>query len=82
MRRSARPHHCHAIDCKLDVPPRLLMCAAHWALVPAELQRRVYAAYTPGQEHLGYVTGAYLEAAAAAVQAVARAEGKMRRAEA
>lgn len=34
-------HHCHAVGCKKSVPPRLLMCKPHWALVPVELQVEV-----------------------------------------
>jgi hypothetical protein len=44
------PHTCHAFDCKRPIPRRLLMCPAHWALVPSNLQAEIYRLYQPGQE--------------------------------
>ena len=35
-------HHCHALGCKADCPPRWLMCRPCWAKVPADLQAEVY----------------------------------------
>lgn len=35
-------HHCHALWCKAPCPPRMLMCAAHWRMVPKSLQDEVY----------------------------------------
>jgi hypothetical protein len=35
-------HHCHALGCKADCPPRWLMCRPCWAQVPADLQAEVY----------------------------------------
>jgi hypothetical protein len=43
------PHTCHARGCSKPVKPELLMCAAHWRLVPKVIQRAVWAAYRPGQ---------------------------------
>lgn len=40
-------HVCPVIRCKTIVPNRYLMCAPHWRMVPAALQRAVWAAYTP-----------------------------------
>lgn len=67
-------HLCHARGCDTAVPPKLLMCGRHWRLVPKALQRAVYAAYVPGQERSKDPTPEYLDAAMAAVEAVAEAE--------
>jgi hypothetical protein len=41
-------HVCPILRCTVRVSDRLLMCGPHWRLVPAELQRAVYAAYGYG----------------------------------
>ena len=69
------PHTCHAIKCSIPVPPRLLMCDAHWFAVPLHLRRAVWHAYVPGQERTKTPTDAYLQAAAQAIIAVAEQEG-------
>lgn len=38
-------HKCPANGCTTMVPYHLLMCSAHWARVPAELQRVVYSTW-------------------------------------
>jgi hypothetical protein len=68
------PHLCHARGCGRAVPPRMLMCLAHWRLVPRPLQEAVWATYVPGQEVRKDPTGEYLAAARAAVDAVAARE--------
>ena len=68
-------HTCHAQGCNVAIPPRLLMCAKHWATVPRELQRRVWATYRPGQEVTKDPSAEYLEAMGQAIRAVAIAEG-------
>jgi hypothetical protein len=71
----ALPHFCHARGCKEVVPRELLMCAAHWRLVPRTLQRAVWLAYQPGQEAgKAPLTSTYLDAARAAIEAVVKAE--------
>jgi hypothetical protein len=40
-------HRCHAKLCKNPCPPRHLMCATCWSIVPADLRSEVYA--TVGQ---------------------------------
>ncbi len=35
-------HHCHALGCKRECPPRWLMCRACWAKVPASMAAEVY----------------------------------------
>ncbi len=70
-------HVCHAAGCTARVPPRMLMCRPHWAMVPVELQQAVQAAYRPGQERLNPRPSlAYIAAHKAAVNAVAAFEGR------
>lgn len=53
----------------------MLMCPRHWRMVPKPLQRAVWATYVDGQEDRKDPSAAYIEAALAAVAAVAKAEG-------
>jgi hypothetical protein len=70
--RVAGPEHvCHAEGCNTPVPPKMLMCLKHWRMVPRDLQRRVWAAYVPGQEVSKNPTDEYMEVQRAAVRAVA-----------
>lgn len=68
-------HRCHARFCSTSVPPRMLMCTAHWRMVPYRLQTDVWDAYVPGQEVRKDPTPEYLKAARAAINAVAEKEG-------
>lgn len=54
-------HLCHAEACQATVPPKLLMCAKHWRMVPKVLQDEVWALYIPGQEVTKDPTIEYLE---------------------
>lgn len=76
MGEAATPKHtCHAEGCTRAVPPRLLMCARHWGMVPPALQGEVWRHYRPGQESDGKpITREYADAARAAIRAVAVAE--------
>ena len=65
------PHHCHAEGCELIVPPKLLMCANHWFMVPKPLRDAVWRTYRPGQERDKRPSPEYLAAAKAAIEAVA-----------
>jgi hypothetical protein len=67
---TSKPHYCHARGCSIPVPPRLLMCRKHWAMVPRHLQARVYAEYCSGQERTKTPSRAYLQAALDAINAV------------
>lgn len=67
-------HTCHAEGCTRVVPPRLLMCPRHWAMVPPALQAGVWRHYRTGQEIDKRPTREYLDAAHAAIAAVAVAE--------
>lgn len=69
-------HTCHARGCKAPVPPARLMCLRHWRMVPKNLQRAVWATYELGQELTKDPSLEYLEAATAAVNAVAEIEAK------
>ena len=69
-------HVCHAEGCETRVPPRLLMCPMHWRMVPHQVQRRVWAAYVPGQEVRKDPTRAYMAAHHLAIAAVAAREGR------
>ncbi len=67
-------HHCHAKDCKQEVPPRLLMCLGHWRLVPRRIQHAVNDAFNPRQcqqvQDRPHPSGAWMVAADAAICAV------------
>ena len=69
-------HLCHAKGCPTGVPPKMLMCLKHWRLVPRSLQARVWEHYRHGQEIDKSPTEAYLTAANAAIDAVAKAEAR------
>jgi hypothetical protein len=71
-------HMCHAVECKREVPPLLLMCPRHWRLVPKEIQHRVYTHYRRGQcDGKVRPSAAWHLAAAEAIAAVALHEGKL-----
>jgi hypothetical protein len=63
-RRPVATRCCAAVGCQTVVNVPLLMCVEHWRLVPAALQRHVWACY----RRLGHEPGAH-EAHAKAVQA-------------
>lgn len=69
-------HTCHAIQCDKQVRPELLMCRAHWFMVPKPLRSKVWETYQDGQCDTFDPTSAYCQAAKAAVIAVAQKEGR------
>lgn len=71
-------HTCHAHGCTVAIPPKYFMCPRHWRMVPAALQAAVWATYRPGQEVDKEPTVAYLEATAAAKEAVKEHEEQRR----
>jgi hypothetical protein len=75
-RSTPRPdgHHCHATGCTKAVKPELLMCLAHWRMVPQIIQRAVWANYRPGQCDDKDPSEAWHVAADAAIGAVASRE--------
>lgn len=68
-------HRCHAAQCDNPCPPKHLMCASCWRLVPATIQARVYASF----RRRGAVTDAraapWWRAQADAIEANALARG-------
>jgi hypothetical protein len=81
-RKSRRGHQvgattvrCRANECGIAIDAKLLMCGKHWRLVPESLRRGVWRHYRDGQR-IDTATAEYFQAAAEAVEAVARAEGK------
>lgn len=70
----AGEHLCHARGCSEPVPPKLLMCAKHWRMVPANLQAAVWRTYRAGQEIDKRPSHDYLDAARAAIAAVEEKE--------
>ena len=69
-------HHCHAIDCPIEVPPKMHMCQKHWRMVPKVLQDLIWYHYRAGQEIDKKVTIAYLATAFVSISCVALKEGK------
>jgi hypothetical protein len=43
-------HHCHAIGCHREIPPRRFMCRQHWYALPRHYQQAIWRHYRPGQE--------------------------------
>lgn len=72
----SRHHTCHAVNCDVQVPPRMHMCRHHWYMVPKALRDALWAAYRPGQERTLTPSAEYLGAAARCVGAVGEAEGQ------
>lgn len=76
-------HRCEANGCERLVPSHLLMCAAHWRLVPNDIQRDVYRTHRAiggdiPHQRLNAVK-AYRQAVSAAVSAldgIASQQGK------
>lgn len=60
-------HPCPITVCGLRIPHNKLMCRPHWAMVPASLQRAVYAAWAGG---LGAGSKVHRDAVQAAIDAV------------
>lgn len=74
-RNLSMAHVCHARGCTTAVRPELLMCGRHWRMVPKAVQQAVWRAYRPGQCEDRHVSLGWLEAANAAIGAVATREG-------
>lgn len=69
-------HTCHAIECKVQVKPAMLMCKRHWFSVPKAIRDAVWANYRSGQEGDWKPSKEYCEAAKLAVRAAAEKEGR------
>lgn len=73
-------HYCHAKGCAASCPPRMLMCRAHWSMVPGDLQRSVYATVKERDPRSIDATWApWWRASERAIAAVALAEGRFTR---
>jgi hypothetical protein len=71
---------CDANHCRREIDASKGMCAAHWNMVPAEIQRRIYAAaraHKTSAQRLSSVD--FLEAWADAVESVATQEDRLTR---
>lgn len=73
-KRGNSNHHCHARNCKLKVPPEMLMCKRHWFMVPMPIRNRVWKHYRKGQCDDMRPSEEWLEAANDAIAAVYKAE--------
>jgi hypothetical protein len=62
------------MGCEVEIAPKLLMCPAHWQMVPKSLQQKVWASYRKGQEITKTPSKDYVTAAMNAVRYVARRE--------
>lgn len=58
-----RDHHCHWPGCSRNVPPAMWGCKAHWFALPAELRRKIWRTFKPGQEISARPSADYVEAA-------------------
>lgn len=65
-------HRCAATHCTRQCDRKYLMCRDHWAMVPRPIQSAVYATHNPTASP----TREYVSAVSAAIDAVAKAEGK------
>lgn len=70
-------HECAAIGCGKTISGDMLMCAAHWRMVPAGVQARVWASWRsfqriPATNHLMFFERrrAYLTARQAAIDSI------------
>lgn len=68
-------HNCSATGCQKQVPLNLLMCMAHWRMVPAPLAREVYRTWQI-RDRGNARTLAYQAAVAAAIAAVAAKQNR------
>ena len=75
-REKIMKHECHATGCKNHIPPAMLMCRAHWFMVPKNIRDEVWGAYRPGQEVTKDPNEKYMTAYKRAVVAVEIKEGR------
>lgn len=67
-------HTCHATNCNQRVPPKMFMCLHHWRMIPPVMQKRIWAAYRPGQEVDKRPSEEYLKVTAEAIRFVRERE--------
>lgn len=61
----------------MEVPPEMLMCRAHWWMVPTGLRAEVWRTYRAGQEITKDPSAEYLRAMRDAIEAVAKREAEI-----
>lgn len=64
-------HACHAHDCTLEVPPRMLFCRRHWYSLRKPLRDAIWREYRAGQEHDKLPSARYMAVQRRAVGEVA-----------
>jgi len=69
-------HTCHAIECKKEIKPELLMCFKHWHMVPPDTQKSIWCHYRKGQCDDWSPSAEYCTAAKLAVEEVGKKEGR------
>ena len=67
-------HHCHATNCKINVPPEMFMCRRHWYMLPKVLRNKIWATYRIGQCDDMNPSDAYCEVAKECVIYIAQQE--------
>ena len=68
-------HHCHATNCKTNVPPEMFMCKRHWFSLPQFLRKKIWATYRVGQCDDMNPSKEYCLAAIECLQYIANKEG-------
>jgi hypothetical protein len=72
-------HNCAATGCQKQVPLNLLMCMAHWRMVPAPTQREVLATWRVRRRRLGDCWTANSQHESACAAAIAAVHAKQHR---
>jgi hypothetical protein len=68
---------CPINGCRVQIDSKLLMCPAHWGMVPKPLRSEVWRWYRNGQEnHPERVSTMYLDAANRAIKAVEETQAR------
>lgn len=70
-----RRHACHWPGCPVQVPPAMWGCRPHWARLPLNIRDAIWRAFRPGQEITARATVAYVQAAKAAQNWIAKHHG-------
>lgn len=69
-------HTCHAIDCKLRVPPEMFMCKKHWFSLPPFMRAAIYRGYRVGQCDDQNPSAQYCQQAVDCIRYIAERERK------
>lgn len=76
--RNRRENHtCHAMGCKVKVPPAMFMCKPHWFALPKQTRNAVWDVYIPGQEIRMDPTEEYMDVTFEAIKWLAEKEGRI-----